>query len=295
MKSANIRSLLGVWGVLAAIMLVVLMMAMADPFQPDSFGPGHDARAYWTAPLDDPYVPGSVGQESAYLYSPAFLVALSPLRALAWPLFLGIWTAGLLAVLFWLARPLLFLPLLLVCLPEIWGGNITILLAAAIVLGFSRPFSWAFPLLTKLTPGVGMVWFMVRREWLNFGIAIAATLAVIAATSLLAPGLYADWFQLLLSSTGSSTVDGAVPIPLLARLPLALTVIVIAARRDQPWLLPVGVLLAMPVVWWGSLSLLTASVALKRDDIEDGFETLMAWLEGRYRERVAASGATVSG
>jgi hypothetical protein len=294
-KSANIRSLLGVWGVLAAIMLVVLMMAMADPFQPDSFGPGHDARAYWTAPLDDPYVPGSVGQESAYLYSPAFLVALSPLRALAWPLFLGIWTAGLLAVLFWLARPLLFLPLLLVCLPEIWGGNITILLAAAIVLGFSRPFSWAFPLLTKLTPGVGMVWFMVRREWLNFGIAIAATLAVIAATSLLAPGLYADWFQLLLSSTGSSTVDGAVPIPLLARLPLALTVIVIAARRDQPWLLPVGVLLAMPVVWWGSLSLLTASVALKRDDIEDGFETLMAWLEGRYRERVAASGATVSG
>jgi len=240
-------------------------------------------------------VPGSVGQESAYLYSPAFLVALSPLRALAWPLFLGIWTAGLLAVLFWLARPLLFLPLLLVCLPEIWGGNITILLAAAIVLGFSRPFSWAFPLLTKLTPGVGMVWFMVRREWLNFGIAIAATLAVIAATSLLAPGLYADWFQLLLSSTGSSTVDGAVPIPLLARLPLALTVIVIAARRDQPWLLPVGVLLAMPVVWWGSLSLLTASVALKRDDIEDGFETLMAWLEGRYRERVAASGATVSG
>jgi len=182
-----------------------------------------------------------------------------------------------------------------VCLPEIWGGNITILLAAAIVLGFSRPFSWAFPLLTKLTPGVGMVWFMVRREWLNFGIAIAATLAVIAATSLLAPGLYADWFQLLLSSTGSSTVDGAVPIPLLARLPLALTVIVIAARRDQPWLLPVGVLLAMPVVWWGSLSLLTASVALKRDDIEDGFETLMAWLEGRYRERVAASGATVSG
>ena len=131
MGSLELRRLLGVWGVLVAAGLVVLMMALAEPFQPDSFGPGHDARAYWAAPLDDPYVPGSVGQESAYLYSPAFIWLLSPLRALSWPLFLGIWTAGLLAVLFWLARPLLFLPLLLLALPEIWGGNITILLAAA--------------------------------------------------------------------------------------------------------------------------------------------------------------------
>jgi hypothetical protein len=200
-----------------------------------------------------------------------------------------------LAVLFWLARPLLFLPLLLLALPEIWGGNITILLAAAIVLGFSRPHAWAFPLLTKLTPGVGVLWFAVRREWLNVAIAVAVTLAVIAATALVAPGLYADWFQLLLSSTGSSTVEGAVPIPLLARLPFALALIALAAWRDMRWLLPVGVLLAMPVIWWGSLALLTASVALKRDDIEAGFEQLLAWLEGRYRERVAASGAAASG
>ena len=154
-----------------AVLLVVLMTALADPFEPDSFGPGHDARAYWAAPLDDPYEPGSVGQESAYLYSPAFLVALSPLRALPWPLFLGLWTAGLLAVLFWMARPLLFLPSMLLALPEIWGGNITILLAAAIVLGFSRSAAWAFPLLTKVTPGLGLLWFGVRREWLHFGLA----------------------------------------------------------------------------------------------------------------------------
>ena len=84
-------------------------------------------------------MPGSVGQESAYLYSPAFLVAMSPLRALPWPLFVGIWTALLLGVLYWLARPLLFLPAARArrC-PELWGGNITILLAAAIVVGLSR-------------------------------------------------------------------------------------------------------------------------------------------------------------
>ncbi len=294
MRSAGLRRVLGVWGVIVAVLLVVLMTALAEPFEPDSFGPGHDARAYWAAPLDDPYEPGSVGHESAYLYSPAFLVALSPLRALSWPLFLGLWTAGLLAVLFWLARPLLFLPLLLLALPEIWGGNITILLAAAIVIGFGRSFAWAFPLLTKVTPGLGILWFGVRREWLNFGIAIAATLAVIAATALITPGLWAEWFQLLTSSMGSSTVAGSVPIPLIARLPLAIAVIAFAAWRGQRWLLPIGVLLAMPVIWWGSLALLTACVALKRDEIEDRFETVLAMIEDRYHQRLAARTAASS-
>jgi hypothetical protein len=294
MRSAHLRRVLGVGGVLVAVLLVVLMTALAEPFEPDSVGPGHDARAYWAAPLDDPYEPGSVGQESAYLYSPAFLVALSPLRALSWPLFLGLWTAGLLAALMWLARPLLFLPLLLLALPEIWGGNITILLAAAIVLGFSRPFSWAFPLLTKVTPGIGVLWFAVRREWRNLGVALAATVGIIAAVALITPGLWADWFQLLLSSTGSSTVPGSVPIPFLARLPFAVALIAFAAWRGQRWLLPIGVLLAMPVIWWGSLALLTASVALKRDEIETWFEGLAVDLAARRQRRVAARGTAAS-
>lgn len=288
MTSETVRRVVGLWGILVAVGLVVLMVALAEPFQPDSFGPGHDARAYWSAPLDAPYVPGSVGQESAYLYSPAFIWILSPLRALSWPLFLGVWTGGLLVVLFWLARPLLFLPLLLLALPEIWGGNITLLLAAAIVLGFSRPWAWAFPLLTKVTPGLGILWFAARREWFNMGIAIAVTLAVIAAVALFTPGLWADWFQLLRSSTGSSTVPGSVPIPLLVRLPFAIGLIVFAARRDMRWLLPIGVLLAMPVIWWGSLALLTAVVALKRDEIEERFDAFLMFLLGRYHRLLDA-------
>ena len=198
-------------------------------------------------------------------------------------------------MLFWLARPLLFLPLLLLALPEIWGGNITILLAAAIVLGFSRPFAWTFPLLTKVTPGVGVLWFAVRREWLNLGIAIAATVGVIAAVALFTPGLWAEWFQLLLSSTGSSTVPGSVPVPLVLRLPFAVALIVFAAWRGERWLLPIGVLLAMPVIWWGSLALLTASVALKRETIEGHFDLLLATLGERYQRRLAARTATSTG
>jgi hypothetical protein len=294
MRSAYLRRVLGVWGVLVAILLVVMMTATAEPFEPDSFGPGHDARAYWAVPLKQPYEPGSVGHESAYLYSPAFLVALSPLRALPWPLFVGLWTAGLLAVLFWLARPLLFLPLVLLALPEIWGGNITILLAAAIVLGFSRSWTWASPLLTKVTPGLGLLWFAVRREWLQLAVALAATAAIIAATALLTPGLWADWFALLTSSTGSSTVPGSIPVPLMIRVPFAMLVIVYAARKGERWLLPLGVLLAMPVIWWGSLAILTASVALKRDDIEDRLDQLLAVIEARYHQRLTAQRAAAS-
>ena len=120
---------------------------------------------------------------------------------------------------------------------------------------------------------MGILWFGVRREWLNFSLAIAATLAIIAATALVTPGLWADWFALLMSSTSSSTVPGSVPIPLMARLPVAIAVIVLAAWKGWRWLLPIGVLLAMPVIWWGSLALLTACVALKRDEIEDRIES----------------------
>jgi hypothetical protein len=289
-----LRRVLGVAGLVLAVLLVLLMTAMAEPFEPDSFGPGHDARAYWAAPLDDPYEPGSVGQESAYLYSPAFLVVLSPLRALPWPIFLGLWTAGLLAVLFWMARPLLFLPLLLLALPEIWGGNITILLAAAIVLGFSRSGAWAFPVLTKVTPGLGVLWFGVRREWFKFGMAIAATAAIIAVTALVTPGLWAEWFSLLTSSTGSSTVPGSVPIPLALRLPIAAAVIAYAAWKGKRWLLPIGVLLAMPVIWWGSLALLVACVALKRDEVEAWIEALLVGIQDRYHQRLAAQEAAPS-
>ena len=293
-RSAYLRRVLGVWGVLVAVLLVIVITALAEPFDPDSFGPGHDARAYWAAPLDQPYEPGSVGHESAYLYSPAFLVALSPLRSLPWPLFVGLWTAGLLAVLFWLARPLLFLPLVVLTLPEIWGGNITILLAAAIVLGFGRTWAWAFPLLTKVTPGLGLLWYGVRREWLGLAIAFAATAGIIAATALLTPGLWADWFALLTSSTGSSTVPGSIPVPLVLRLPVAAAVIVRAARSGQRWLLPFGVLLAMPVIWWGSLAILTAAVALKREAIEARLDELLAAVEDWHRARLSARQATSS-
>jgi Glycosyltransferase family 87 len=264
----RLRRLLVAAGVVLAVALVVVMTLTAEPFDPNGYGPGQDARAYWAVPITDPYTPGSVGKESAYLYSPAFLEALAPIRLLPWPLFLAVWTGLLLLVLRWLSGPLLFGPLIVLTFPELWGGNITILLAAMIVVGFRRPGVWAFAVLTKVTPALGLLWFVVRREWRALAEVGVVTAAIVAVSLLIAPQLWQEWIDLLRSSTGSSTVSGSVPIPLLLRLPVAAVVITWAALGDRRWALPIGVLLAMPVIWWGSFALLTASVALRRDDIE---------------------------
>ena len=58
---------------------------------------------------------------------------------------------------------------------ELYLGNVHILIAVAILLGFKHPWTWAFVLLTKTTCGVGLLWFVVRREWRSLWIALGAT------------------------------------------------------------------------------------------------------------------------
>ncbi len=262
------RRFLTAAGLLLAAAVVVAVAGTADPFQPDGYGPGQDARAYWIASGDDPYAPKSVGRESAYLYSPAYLHLMAPLRLLPWVPFLVVWTLILLAVLYWLVGPMLFAPAVVLTLPELWGGNVTILMAAAIVLGFRWAGTWAFVLLTKVTPGVGLLWFALRREWRPLAWAIGATLAVVVASAAIVPAHWQDWMALLSGSVGSSTVPGSVPVPLLLRLPMAMAVMLYAAHTDRVWLVPAGAFLAMPVIWWGSFSMLAGCVALKRPEIE---------------------------
>ena len=114
---------------------------------------------------------------------------------LPWQQFLATWTAVLMGALLLLAGPALFVLALPLAFFEIWGGNIHLLLALAIVLGFRWPQTWAFVFLTKVTPGIGVLWFAVRREWRSFGIALGTTALVIGISWVLAPGLWADWIS----------------------------------------------------------------------------------------------------
>lgn len=132
-------------------------------------GVGVDAHAYWLA-WQGPMYTTAPGTPDAYLYSPAFAQIVWPLAQLPWPLFAAIFTVGLAVGLAWLLKPLGWkwgLPLWLGGRPEIVSGNIFILMAMVAVVGLARPESWAFIALTKISPTVGPVWFLVRGEWRN--------------------------------------------------------------------------------------------------------------------------------
>jgi hypothetical protein len=219
---------------------------------------GIDARAYWRVDLAHPYASSGVGEYSTYLYSPAFAQFLSPLYVLSFEAFFIVWTAASVFVLYWLIRPWPW-ALLILFLPwtyELFVGQVHLFIAAAIVLGFRWPSLWAFNILTKVTPGVGLLWFLLRREWRSFAIALGTTMAIAAVSLLLAPTAWADWYSFLRGSTGSGEL-------LYPRIAAATVVVAAGALTGRRWAIPVAVWLALPVVWIESWVILLAIIRLR--------------------------------
>jgi hypothetical protein len=129
-----------------------------------------------------------------------------------------------------------------------------------VVAGFRFPAVWGFILLTKVTPGVGLLWFAVRREWRALGFVAVATAGVVILSFALAPGLWNDWIQLLASEgqSGARPDFEVVALALPLRLAIAALVVTWGARNDYRWTVPVAVFLAMPASWWITLSVLVA-------------------------------------
>lgn len=218
---------------------------------------GVDARAYWQIDLAHPYLHSAVGELSTYLYSPAFAQVMAPFSLLPWPVFLVAWTALLIGVLAWLVRPWPW-ALLILALPisyELFVGNVHLLIAAALVVGLSRPGSLALPILTKITPGITWLWFVVRRDWRSLAIAVGVTSAIVAVSFALQPGAWADWIAFLLASTGQGDA-------LLPRVALGVLLVVFGAATGRAWLVPVAVWIALPVVWINAWVILLASIRL---------------------------------
>jgi hypothetical protein len=223
-----------------------------------------DAHAYWAANPLDPYSGAALSDFDAYFYSPAFTQAIWPLHWLPWPVFAGLWTAAIVVAFRWLSG--LWLGLVMLLPPvfiEVAMGNIHAFIAVAIVIGFRWPATWAFVLLTKVTPGVGVLWFAVRREWRNLAIVLGATAAIVAVSLAIKPSLWSEWIDVLVSrSSGPNTAGIWGAIPLLARLPVAAIIVIWAARTDRRWLVPVAAVIAMPVMWPNSYSVLVAVIPL---------------------------------
>ena len=256
-------------GVAAAVLMLVLVVAGSDPTidvtEPFSgkLVTGQDARSYYGLNLADLYE-GRTNWNTigAYPYSPAFAQLVFPLNLLPWPMFVAAWTILLLAAVFFLTGPRLLLLGLVLGAMEIAGGNISLLLTLAIVAGFRYPWTWAFVILTKITPGIGLLWFVLRREWRQLGIALGATAAIVAVSYLLMPGAWADWIALLAANSGKGGTWAAVPIPLVIRLPVGVLLLIWGAPRNQRWVVPIAAMLALPALWYGSLSMVLGVIPL---------------------------------
>jgi hypothetical protein len=228
-----------------------------------AYGPMFDAYGIWNAwdggLYDIPWL-----EYEAYVYSPAFAQVIYPLTLLPWEVFAALWTGLAIGILFWMRVPwMLAFPGVV---DDILRGNIHVFLAGAVVLAvWHQPIgagAWAFPLLTKVTPGIGMAWHVVRGEWRAAVIGLGLTAGIVGASVLVSPDLWTEWIGLLVANVGSDPRIQVIPLPWVIRLPVALVLVVVAARWDRAWLLPIGVMLALPNVWTSSLALLAGSAAL---------------------------------
>lgn len=239
-KRAAGRSLLA-----DALSIVGLTLTVAVCLIASSDGFAYDAQAYWNprAYAGAANVPGQV--EGAFLYAPPALLVAQALSVIPWAIWLTLYTLAIGLGAWTLAGPLtvfvIFLPQVA---SEIVIGNIHVFLALVAVYGLRWPALWSFVLLTKVTPGIGLLWFAVRREWRSLGIALGVTAIIAIPTLILAPNLWADWLAMLGRSQGQS--DG-IPFPL--RFLAATLLVVVGARRDWPIVLPVAVMLAQPSLW----------------------------------------------
>jgi len=227
---------------------------------------GYDAYSYWSIDLSDLYgrTMSSNFTLGAFRYTPPIALLFAPLGTLPWWLFLWLWTAVSLAILTWLGGRW---SLVLFALPpvalELYHGNVHLLIAAAIALGFRFPWTWSFVLLSKITPGIGVLWFAVRREWRAFGWALGATVVVALATFVVAPHYWTEFVDSLLSNL-SQPQPFSIPPPAPIRIPLALLLVAWGARTDRPWTVPVAAAMALPIIWPHGLTVALAAVPFLR-------------------------------
>jgi hypothetical protein len=222
-----------------------------------------DVHAYWVADPNNLYVHGPGPADDAYLYAPAFELVAGWWRGIPFEVYAAIWRAVLLVTLVYLAGPFTLFALLTVPVAsEINAANIQIPLALAVVLGFRWPATWAFVILTKVSPAVGLLWFAIRREWRSLAIAVLATVAIAVISFVLMPRAWLEYLSLLTSHPAPSVAPYY--LPLWTRLPFAVALIAWGAWTNRRWTLVVGATIALPVYWITSSAMLVGVLPYAR-------------------------------
>lgn len=237
-----------------------------------------DAAVYWTV------APGRY-EVGVYGYPPLLIQLLQPLRATnLWWLYVILWTTLCCASLGYvlgrwapLALALAFWPAPRGTIADLWVGpsaavmigNVTMPMVAAMVAGMRRPGWWAVPLLTKMTAGVGVLWFAFRGEWRRLAVGIGLAGAIAAASFLVAPGWWVAFAQFAAANLGANqNGPEIVGPPLAVRLLAGVALVAIAARLDQPRLVPIACAVSVVGLYglgtFGSIAVAALSPRLDR-------------------------------
>lgn len=213
-------------------------------------GEATDVRAYFHAVYRQP------GSPDSFVYSPAFEQVTEPLRWVGWDAFRTTWRLIEVAALVAMAGPF-SVPVLFVTpvAAEVNNADINLLMPAAIIAGFRYPVVWPFMILTKITPGIGLVWFAVRREWRSLAIALGATAVIVAVSFATVPGLWFDWFHLLTTSDPDYADVVIVVGPIWLRVLAAGMIVAWGAATDRRWTVIVGCWVALPATWITTMSM----------------------------------------
>jgi len=258
------------WGLFAGALVFCLLVLSGTVkyFATDEPLLMRDGAAYYFS--DTPYDwsdrPAGAGE---YRFSPAFLFVIAPLRLLPWEAFAAVWFAAHVAVLLYLRLPwMLIFPGVME--DALWG-NINTFLALAVVLIVRRGAAplWATVFLTKVTPGVAVVWHAARREWRELAVAAGVTAVIIGVGVAVDPQLWFGWWLSLITGPDTYPTTAYSP-PLALRLAIGASAAVFAAVTNRAWLLPVAMLVAVPGFWPNSFALLLASVALYKGRLTMG-------------------------
>lgn len=213
---------------------------------------------------------------AAFLYSPAFADAFIPFRLLPMSWFQGLFQLAIVAALVVTIRGWAFvamvaaLPFLLfgvarsltLVMGDVALGNLQILLGCVAVWGLRWPGLWSFALISKVTPGIGVLWFAARAEWRQLAIAIGVTAVIAGVSFLWKPG---DWFAWIgfLWSSNPPQYDGVLPVALPVRLAVAATVIIWGARTDRAWVLPIAVGLSIPIPYLSMAAAMVCAIGAR--------------------------------
>jgi hypothetical protein len=246
----------------AALMLAVIFDAWLVTVMPH-WAPGTDLYAAWKVDLSDPWsgAADSMLGVGVFRHSPVIAQIASLFGGLPWLVAQVGFLAMQLAVIVLIAgKRWPYVVLFPGVFWNLYFGNVDLLMGAAFVVGFRYLGTWAFLFLTKVTPGLGVLWFAFRGEWRKLGIALGTTAVIVGASFALAPELWFKWVDVLREMV--SLPQSAFYPPLAVRLVIAVPLIWFAARAERAWLLPVACLVAVPNPWFVTLAILGASVVL---------------------------------